>query len=59
MVICNFVKDIDTDIEWRNRFNNCNPMTLYQGPLAGDLLTREEKVKLNPNTFKLEFQMRY
>ena len=55
MVICDFVKDIDTDIEWRNRFNHFNPRTLY---FPGTDLTREEKVKLNPGR-KLEFQMNY
>ena len=55
MVICDFVKDIDTDIEWRNRFNNYDPRTLY---FPGTDLTREEKVKLNPG-FKFEFQMKY
>lgn len=55
MVICDFVKDIDTDIEWRNRFNNYNPRTLY---FPGTDLTREEKVKLNPSR-KFEFQMNY
>lgn len=55
MVICDFVKDIDTDIEWRNRFNNYNPRTLY---FPGGDITREEKVKLNPG-YKFEFQMRY
>nr|QBK87617.1 MAG: hypothetical protein LCMAC201_05300 [Marseillevirus LCMAC201] len=55
MVICDFVKDIDTDIEWRNRFNSYEPRTLY---FPGTDLTREEKVKLNPG-FKWEFQMNY
>ncbi len=55
MVICDFVKDIDTDIEWRNRFNTFEPRTLY---FPGTDLTREEKVKLNPG-FKWEFQMNY
>ncbi len=55
MVICDFVKDIDTDIEWRNRFNNYEPRTLY---FPGTDLTREEKVKLNPG-YKLTFQMNY
>jgi hypothetical protein len=55
MVICDFVKDIDTDIEWRNRFNNYEPRTLY---FPGTDITREEKVKLNPG-FKWEFQMNY
>ena len=55
MVICDFVKDIDTDIEWRNRFNNYDPRTLY---FPGTDLTREEKVKLKPS-FKWEFQMNY
>jgi len=55
MVICDFVKDIDTDIEWRNRFNQYEPRTLY---FPGTDLTREEKVKLNPG-FKWEFQMNY
>lgn len=55
MVICDFVKDIDTDIEWRNRFNSYNPRTLY---FPGTDLTREEKVKLNPG-YKWEFQMNY
>ena len=55
MVICDFVKDIDTDIEWRNRFNHYNPRTLY---FPGTDITREEKVKLNPG-FKWEFQMNY
>lgn len=55
MVICNFVTDIDTDIEWRNRFNHFNPRTLY---FPGTDITREEKVKLNPG-YKFEFQMNY
>lgn len=55
MMICDFVKDIDTDIEWRNRFNSFNPRTLY---FPGTDLTREEKVKLNPGR-KLTFQMNY
>lgn len=55
MVICDFVKDIDTDLEWRVRFNNYNPRTLY---FPGTDLTREEKVKLNPSR-KLVFQMNY
>ena len=55
MVICDFVKDIDTDIEWRNRFNNYEPRTLY---FPGTDLTREEKVKLNPG-YKLVFNMNY
>lgn len=55
MVICDFVKDVDTDIEWRNRFNSYNPRTLY---FPGTGITREEKVKLNPG-FKFEFQMNY
>lgn len=55
MVICDFVKDIDTDIQWSTRFNNYNPRTLY---FPGTDLTREEKVKLNPG-YKFEFQMRY
>ena len=55
MVICDFVKDIDTDIEWRNRFNSYDPRTLYF-PESG--ITREEKVKVNPG-YKFEFQMRY
>jgi hypothetical protein len=55
MVICDFVRDIDTDIEWRNRFNNYDPKTLY---FPGTDLTREEKVKLNPG-YKWEFQMNY
>jgi hypothetical protein len=55
MVICDFVKDIDTDIEWRNRFNHYEPRTLY---FPGTDLTREEKVKVNPG-YKFEFQMRY
>ena len=55
MVICDFVKDITTDIEWRNRFNHFDPRTLY---FAGTDLTREEKVKLNPG-YKWEFQMNY
>lgn len=55
MVICNFVQDIQTDIEWRNRFNHFNPRTLYY---PGTDLTREEKVKLKPSV-KWEFQMNY
>ena len=55
MVICDFVKDIDTDIEWRNRFNHFNPRTLY---FPGTDITREEKVKLR-TPFKFEFQMHY
>jgi len=55
MVICDFVKDIDTDIEIRNRFNSYNPRTLY---FPGTDITREEKVKLKPG-YKFEFQMRY
>jgi hypothetical protein len=55
MVICDFVKDIDTDIEWRNRFNSYNPRTLY---FPGTDITREEKVKLKPS-YKFEFQMNY
>lgn len=55
MVICDFVKDIDTDIEYRNRFNNYNPRTLY---FPGTDITREEKIKLNPG-YKWEFQMNY
>jgi len=55
MVICDYVQDIDTDIEWRNRFNSYNPRTLY---FPGTDLTREEKVKLNPG-YKWEFQMNY
>lgn len=55
MVICDFVKDIDTDIEWNNRFNDYNPRTLY---FPGTGITREEKVKLNPG-YKFEFQMNY
>lgn len=55
MVICDFVKDINTDIEWRNRFNDYNPKTLY---FPGTNITREEKVKLNPG-YKFEFQMNY
>lgn len=55
MVICDFVKDIDTDIEWRNRFNHFEPRTLY---FPGTDLTREEKVKLN-SCPKWEFQMNY
>jgi hypothetical protein len=55
MVICNFVQDITTDIEWRNRFNHFEPRTLY---FPGTDLTREDKIKLRP-TFKFEFQMRY
>lgn len=55
MVICNFVQDINTDIEWTTRFNHCNPRTLYH---PGTGITREEKVKLNPG-YKFEFQMNY
>jgi len=55
MVICNFVTDVDTDVEWRNRFNSYDPRTLY---FPGTDLTREEKVKLNPG-YKWEFQMNY
>jgi len=55
MVICNYVTDIDTDIEWQNRFNDYNPRTLY---FPGTGITREEKVKLNPG-YKWEFQMNY
>lgn len=55
MVICDFVTDINTDIEWGNRFNHFNPRTLY---FPGGDITREEKVKLNPG-YKFEFQMRY
>ena len=55
MVICDFVQDIDTDIESRNRFNGYEPRTLY---FPGTDLTREEKVKLNPG-YKWEFQMNY
>jgi len=55
MVICDFVKDINTDIEWRNRFNQYEPRTLY---FPGTDLTREDKVKLNPG-YKWEFQMNY
>jgi hypothetical protein len=55
MVICNFVTDIDTDIEWRNRFNSYNPRTLY---FQGTDLTREEKVKLKPS-YKFVFNMNY
>lgn len=54
-VICDFVKDIDTDIQWRNRFYDYNPRTLY---FPGTGITREEKVKLNPG-YKWEFQMNY
>lgn len=55
MVICNFVTDIDTDIESRNRFNSFNPRTLY---FQGTNLTREEKVKLKPS-YKFVFNMNY
>ncbi len=55
MVICDFVTDIDTDIEARNRFNHYDPRTLY---FPGTDLTREEKVKLKPS-LKWEFQMNY
>jgi len=55
MVICDFVTDINTDIEWRNRFNHYEPRTLY---FPGTDLTREEKVKVNPG-YKFEFQMNY
>lgn len=55
MVICDFVTDIDTDIEARNRFNDYDPRTLY---FPGTGITREEKVKLNPG-YKWEFQMNY
>ncbi len=55
MVICDFVTDINTDIEWRNRFNQYEPRTLY---FPGTDLTREEKVKVNPG-YKFEFQMNY
>ena len=55
MVICDFVTDINTDIEWRNRFNHYDPRTLY---FPGTDLTREDKVKVNPG-YKFEFQMNY
>lgn len=55
MVITDFITDINTDIEWRNRFNQCDPRTLY---FPGTDLTREEKVKVNPG-YKFEFQMNY
>lgn len=55
MVICDFVNDINTDIEWNARFNHFEPRTLY---FPGTDLTREEKVKLNPG-YKLVFQMNY
>ena len=55
MVICDLVKDLDTDIQWHNRFNDFNPRTLY---FPGTDITREEKVKLNPG-YKFEFQMNY
>jgi hypothetical protein len=55
MVICDFVKDIDTDIQWRNRFNDFEPQTLY---FPGTDLTMEEKVKVNPG-YKWVFNMNY
>ena len=55
MVICDFVNDIDTDIQWKSRFNHFDPKTLY---FPGTDITREEKVKLKPS-FKWEFQMNY
>lgn len=55
MVITDFVTDINTDIEWRTRFNAYEPRTLY---FPGTDLTREDKVKLKPG-YKLEFQMNY
>ena len=56
MVICDFVKDIITDIDTRNRFNHFEPRTLY---FPGGDITREERVKLNSRRPKFEFQMRY
>ena len=55
MVVCDFVKDIDNDIQQTSQFNDFNPRTLYY---PGTDLTREEKVKLNPG-YKFEFQMNY
>jgi hypothetical protein len=55
MVITDFITDINTDIEWRSRFNQYEPRTLY---FAESDITREEKVKVNPG-YKFEFQMNY
>jgi hypothetical protein len=55
MVVTDFVTDINTDIEWRSRFSNCEPRTLY---FPGSDLTREDKQKLNPG-YKLVFNMNY
>lgn len=55
MVICDFVTDIDTNLEMEKRFNNYNPRTLY---FPGTDITREEKVKLNPG-YKWNFNMNY
>ena len=55
MVICNFVQDITTDIEWNARFNDYNPRTLY---FSGTSLSRQEKVKLKPS-YKWEFNINY
>lgn len=56
MVICDLVKDIDTDISWNTRFNDYNPRTLYY---PGTGITRQEKVKLNSRRNKLTFMMTY
>jgi hypothetical protein len=55
MTICDFVTDIDTDIQWRNRFNHFDPRRLYK---PDSDITMQEKVKLKPG-YKLTFQMNY
>jgi len=54
-VICDFVSQIRTEIEWHTRFDNFNPRTLYY---PGTGITREEKVKL-AKPKKFTFTMKY
>lgn len=55
MVVTDFINDISNEIQWQQRFNNCEPRTLY---FPGSDLTREDKIKLNPSR-KLVFNMNY
>ena len=55
LVICDLVSDIRTEIEQNTRFDNFDPLNLYN---MGTGITREEKVKLRKPR-KFEFIMRY
>jgi len=55
MVICNFVNDLMTDIQFRNRFNDYEPRRIL---MPDTDLTAQEKIKLKPS-YKLTFQMNY